>query len=110
MYLLAELENMAVNVVDEPDSDAEPEIKTIKRWQDLFQYTYKEASDRIKDHHSNLSLAKVSDEHWEIVRSKKEAEGYDRDAYEYAMFLANQKHSAGSVTRNYDVYYNNHTL
>jgi hypothetical protein len=48
MDLLTELENMAFNAVDKPDTDAEPENETIKRWQQLFQYTYAEATKHIK--------------------------------------------------------------
>ncbi|KAK2759405.1 hypothetical protein FQN54_002883 [Arachnomyces sp. PD_36] len=94
MDLLAELESMAVNVVD--DIDDEPEIETIKRWQTLFQYSYTEAIDHIKKNYCNLSRPKVSDEHWALVRSKKEIEGYDRDAYEYSLTLEQtKKHAAG---------------
>jgi hypothetical protein len=85
MDLLAELENMAFNAVNEPDTDAEPENETLKRWQQLFQYTYTEATEHIKQHRANLSRANVSNECWEIVRHEKEAKGYDREAYEYSI-------------------------
>jgi len=85
MDLLTELENMAFNAVDEPDTDAEPENETIKRWQQLFQYTYAEATKHINQHRANLSRTNVSNEHWEIVRHEKEAKGYDREAYEYSI-------------------------
>jgi sulfur relay (sulfurtransferase) DsrC/TusE family protein len=85
MDLLTELEIMAFNAVDKPDTDAKPENETIKRWQQLFQYTYAEATKHIKQHRVNLSRINVSNEHWEIVRHEKEAKGYDREAYEYSI-------------------------
>jgi Gamma-glutamyl cyclotransferase, AIG2-like len=84
MDLLAELENMAVNVVDAPDTDPEPDADTIKRWQLLFHYTQVNATEHIKNHRNDLSRAKVSDEHWKMVRTEQEAQGYDREAYEYS--------------------------
>jgi hypothetical protein len=87
MDLILELETMAANVVDDPtsDPDSEPDVST--RWQPLFSYTLTEARERVKTHRSNLSLERVSDAHWDIVRSAREAEGYDREAYEYSLSL-----------------------
>jgi hypothetical protein len=86
---------MATSVVHEPGTDAEPKNETVKRWQRLFQYSFTEATECIKRHQRNLSRARVSDEHWEMVRAEKEAEGYDRDAYEYAMALGVEKPAVG---------------
>lgn len=86
---------LAANASDELDTDSESKIQSIKRWQQVFHYTHAEATARIRDHRANLSRAKVSGEHWEIVRSQKEAAGYDREAYEYSMNLVKaRKHSA----------------
>jgi hypothetical protein len=87
MDLLAELEDMAANVVGEPDTDFKPEIETIKRWQRLFHYSHAEAMEHINNHRGDLSRARISEEHWEMVRSIKEPKGYDREAYEYSMTL-----------------------
>lgn len=87
---LAVLENKAVNVVNGLETDAEPDNETIKRWERLFHYSSTEAAERIKRHRNNLSRVNVSYEHWEIVRAEKEAEGYDREAYEYALTLASK--------------------
>ena len=85
MDFLAELENMAINVVDESDAEQEQGLSDdmITGWQQLFCCTHAEAIDRINQHRSNLSRERVSDEHWEMVRCGKEAEGYDRVAYEH---------------------------
>jgi hypothetical protein len=87
MDLILELETMAANVVDDPtsDPDSEPDVST--RWQPLFSYTLTEARERVKTHRSNLSRERVSDAHWDIMRSAREAEGYDREAYEYSLSL-----------------------
>src|SRR5579862_6120003 len=85
MDLLTELESMAANIVDELESE------TIEKWQRLFHYTQAEATEHIKNHRGNLSRVRISDEHWEIVRSEEETRGYDREAYEYFMNLGKIK-------------------
>lgn len=100
MDLLTELEIMATNVVD--GSDAEPELESsdvLTRWQQLFCYTHTEAIHCIKQHRSNFSRERVSDEHWEMVRCDKEAEGYDREAYEHALELGRRKKSRVSAEK-----------
>ena len=77
---------MAIGVVDDSDTESkEQELSddVITRWQQLFCYTRAEAIDRINQLRSNFSRERVSDEHWELVRRNKEAEGYDREAYEH---------------------------
>jgi hypothetical protein len=91
MDFLAELESMAGNVVDDLQlSDA-----TIRIWQRLFHLTSDEAAERIKNHRSNVSRLRVSDEHWEMVRPEREAAGYDREAYEYEIEIQRQPESFG---------------
>jgi len=93
MDLLSELENMASNVMD--DSDAGPELELsdskITRWQLLFCYTRAEAISRIERHRNNFSRERISHEHWEMVRCAKEADGYDREAYEHEIELGRTK-------------------
>ena len=93
MNLLSELENMANNIVH--DSDTGPEIDSsdsvITRWQQLFCYTRAEATSYIERHRSSFSRERVSNEHWEVVRCTKEADGYDREAYEHEIELARTK-------------------
>jgi hypothetical protein len=93
MDLLSELENMANNIVN--DSDAGPELElsdsVITRWQQLFCYTRAEAISRIKQHRSNFSRERVSNEQWEMVHCAKEADGYDREAYEHEIELGRTK-------------------
>ena len=84
-----ELEKMAFNAADEQGTDSipEPSVAQISRWQRLFDCSQSDAADHIKHLRSDLSRIRVSDEHWEMVRQQKEAEGYDREAYEYEIQL-----------------------
>ena len=93
MDLLSELENMANNIVDDFDTGPELELSdsVITRWQQLFYYTRAEAVSRIEQHRSNFSRERVSDEHWEMVRYIKEADGHDRETYEHEIELGRMK-------------------
>lgn len=93
MDLLSELENMANNIVDDFDTGPELELSdsVITRWQRLFYYTRAEAISRIEQHRSNFSRERVSDEHWEMVRCIKEADGHDRETYEHEIELGRMK-------------------
>jgi hypothetical protein len=98
MDLLTELEHMVINVVDESDAELELELSDdmITRRKQLFCYTHAEAIDRIKQNRDNFSRERVSDEHWEMVRCGKEANGYDREAYEHEIELGRSKISRAS--------------
>ncbi|ERF74571.1 hypothetical protein EPUS_00701 [Endocarpon pusillum Z07020] len=98
MEFLAELEYMATNVVDELNAESEHDIQSIARWQRLFAYTHAEAAAHIMDYRGNLSRTRVSDEHWDIVRAEKVAEGYDREAYEYSIGLRKFKRLFTTIT------------
>ncbi|KIW28452.1 uncharacterized protein PV07_08118 [Cladophialophora immunda] len=91
MDLLAELESMALNVsVVQEDTISE---RDIARWQRIFGYAKPEAVRRIEEYRSNYSKTRITDELWDTVKSRKEAEGYDREAYEYS--LKNQQQARG---------------
>ncbi|KIY02679.1 uncharacterized protein Z520_01144 [Fonsecaea multimorphosa CBS 102226] len=92
MDLLAELESMALNISDVKDTTSEADIA---RWQRLFGYGRAEAVRRMEEYRSDYSRTRISDELWATVRSQKEAEGYDREAYEYA--LKNRQQARGST-------------
>ncbi len=83
MDLFEELENMAINAVDECDTGLEPSEIEITRWQNLFAYTPSEAVEKIKKQRCDYSRNRVSDGHWELVRAEREAQGYSREAYEH---------------------------
>lgn len=93
MDLLSELEKMANNIADDSDAGSELELSdsVITRWQQLFCYTRAEAISHIEQHRCNFSRERVSDEHWEMVSSVKEADGYDREAYEHEIELRTPK-------------------
>ncbi|KAI1134879.1 hypothetical protein F5Y05DRAFT_194439 [Hypoxylon sp. FL0543] len=88
MDFLDELESMAQVAVQQPQQSDEADIEAIQRWQSLFGYTYAKAAQKIQEHRSDLSRILVTESHWEIVRAEKEAQGYDKEAYEHSCSLA----------------------
>ncbi|TRX90956.1 hypothetical protein FHL15_008161 [Xylaria flabelliformis] len=84
MEFLNELETMARVATQQSEEPDTPHHDDIKRWQSLFGLSYSQALREIQGHRSDLSRAIVSDSHWDIVRAKKEAEGFNKEAYEYA--------------------------
>ncbi len=42
---------------------------------------------------SNISRRRVDHEHWELVRARYEARGYDKEAYEYELDIGGIKKS-----------------
>ena len=80
---LEELEGIAVNAADDCDMGNEPSEEEIERWQALFAYSYPEAVEQIKNHKSEYSCCEVSNDHWDLVKSQKMAEGCSREAYEH---------------------------
>lgn len=90
MDLSEELESMAVNAADECNVEFEPSEGEITRWQTLFAYQYSEAVEQIKNQKSDYARYRVSNDHWNLVRSQKEAQGYSREAYEHWVATAGQ--------------------
>ena len=93
MDLFEELESMAVNKADDYDAEFEPSEDEIQRWQTLFAYSYSEAVEQIKNQKSDYSRYRVSTDHWDLVKSEKEAQGYSRDAYEHWIQMGGQSAS-----------------
>ena len=96
MDIFEELESMAVNAADECDVDFEPSEAEITRWQTLFACHYSEAVEQIKKQRSDYSRFRVSNDHWNLVRSQKEAQGYCREAYEHWIKIGGQSTSTHS--------------
>ncbi|CZR66905.1 uncharacterized protein PAC_16806 [Phialocephala subalpina] len=90
MDLFEELEKMALNVAEEPAETDAPSEETIHRWQTLFGYSYSDAVDKIEIHRSDISRKRITDEHWAMVRTKLESQGYDREAYEHELSRGRQ--------------------
>ena len=90
-----ELELLATNATNPSSStgtdNPEPISTTTARWQTLFRLSPDEAIDRLMSHRDNLTRTRVSDDHWEAVRSGREAVGYDREAYEYELNLQKKR-------------------
>jgi len=96
LALQQELEALAGNAYNPPSTSnsttaAEPISTTMSRWHTLFNLSSDDAIDRIMEHRNNLTRPRISDDHWEAIRSSKEAEGYDREAYEYELGLRKKK-------------------
>lgn len=92
--LQQELEALAGNAFNpDVDTEAKPEPmrETIARWHTIFKLSEDEAINRIQEHRNNLTRTRISDEHWELIRSEKEPQGYDREAYEYELELEKKK-------------------
>ncbi|KAF3063505.1 hypothetical protein GL218_01826 [Daldinia childiae] len=87
MDFLDELESMAQVAIQQPQQLDEIDSDDIKRWQSLFGYTHAQAIQKIQEHRADLSRVLVTDSHWDIVRAEKEAEGYDKEAYEHSHSL-----------------------
>ena len=83
MDILGVLESMAGNVSSESDSTVSATDKA--RWQRLFGFSEAEATRQIQDYRSDYARARISDEIWATVQPSKEAEGFDREAYEYLL-------------------------
>ncbi|OAP58750.1 hypothetical protein AYL99_07840 [Fonsecaea erecta] len=85
---------MALNISDVQDKDM-PSEADIERWHRLFGYSQADAVRRIEEYRSDYSRTRISDDLWATIRSRKEAEGYDREAYEYS--LKNRQQPRGST-------------
>ena len=81
--LMNELESMAQFAIDSPPDEEIDEL-TIQRWQALFGYSYSESVQKLQDHRADISWQPVSSIYWNLVRAEKEAQGYDKEAYEHA--------------------------
>ncbi|KAI1373011.1 hypothetical protein F4677DRAFT_462571 [Hypoxylon crocopeplum] len=97
MDWLDALESMAQVAIQQPQQPDETSDDDIRRWQSLFRYTYAQATQKIQEHRSDLSRVLVTDSHWEIVRVEKEAQGYDKEAYEHSCSLT--AHTTPAVPR-----------
>lgn len=85
---------MATNARNEDEEDSEPSEEEILRWQTLFAYSYAEAIEQIKNHRSDFARYRLSDEHWDLVRSELEPEGFSRESHEHWMKLGRPSTSA----------------
>lgn len=87
MDVFEELEAMVQSALQLTEEHDEPDYIDTKKWQRLFGYSHSEAIQKIKAHRSNLSRITVSASHWDLIRNEKEAQGYDKEAYEYSCGL-----------------------
>jgi hypothetical protein len=93
---IAELERMAASV-SVSNSRPPPSQADINRWISLFNYTPEEAYSLITAHRADVTREPISPEHWELVRTDREPEGYDLEAYEHSLSLKSLLDSQTSV-------------
>lgn len=84
MDVFPELESMANNVIDSDEVDVVAQAD-VERWHTLFGFSFIEAVNHIKQHRSDITRTRVSDELWELLEAEKVAEGYDREAFEFSL-------------------------
>lgn len=88
----AELERLATNVAGNCDENFEPSAEEVARWQQKFGYSQFEAIRQIKAQKSDYARFRVSDNHWDLVRSREDFKGYSRDSYEHLIeYVARKK-------------------
>ncbi|KAG9951885.1 hypothetical protein KCU85_g2463, partial [Aureobasidium melanogenum] len=97
-FLMEELERMGANAVD--NFEDEPSEVDIKRWQALFSMTREDAEHSIKTYRADIDRQRFSDELWLELKTSKEAQGFDRESCEYALFCRSKVNSAGAPTTN----------
>ena len=83
MDILTKLESMAINASLDPERIVSEEDTA--RWQRLFHLTAAEVTSQIEAHRNNLARLRISDALWAEVQHNKEAEGFDREAFEYSL-------------------------
>ncbi|CAD0086763.1 unnamed protein product [Aureobasidium vineae] len=95
-FLLQELERMGANAADfEDDEISEVDIN---RWRTLFSTTYEDAENSIKAYRADIDRQRFSGELWLELRASKEAQGFDREACEYALFCRSKVMNADTPT------------
>lgn len=103
MDLFAELESMVVNAADDDSAAFKPSEDETQRWQTLFSYSYSEAIEQIKNQKGDYSRPRISDDHWDLVRPEKEAQGFSQDAYEHWMQMGGQSAYLHGETKQVDI-------
>ncbi|KAG9739334.1 hypothetical protein KCU73_g9505, partial [Aureobasidium melanogenum] len=83
-FLMEELEKMGANAIESFEDELSE--ADIKRWQALFSMTHEDAQHSLKTYRENLDRRRISGELWLDIKASKEAQGFDREAYEYELF------------------------
>ena len=81
----AALEEMAVTSLDYQE---EPMGEEIDRWCNLFDISRSEAPEIIEGFRMDLDRRRLTNDQWDTIKGDKEAEGYDRETYEYQIQLS----------------------
>jgi hypothetical protein len=92
---------MALNSLKEPEDEdrSEPSEEESGRWRNLFNYSCAETANLIKEGRKDHSRNRLSDEHWEIVKSDMEAQGDNREAYEHSLEIGGNRVSKNTPFR-----------
>ncbi|KAL3427487.1 hypothetical protein PVAG01_00996 [Phlyctema vagabunda] len=73
------------SVVSTTGPDAEPNQKTIRRWQSLFRYTHEQAVKLIRAGRRGEDRLPVGTLHWLACRLMAEPAGYDQEAFQHML-------------------------
>ncbi|KAI4189687.1 MAG: hypothetical protein L6R41_001296 [Letrouitia leprolyta] len=102
MDLLQHLEELAIEVT-RYEQDREPSADDLLRWNTLFGYSAHEARDIIIQARARIATPRLSDEQWHLIKTTKEAEGYDYESYEHQLELWSTSSSRFSQRRASDI-------
>lgn len=89
------LERMGANAIN--SFEDEPSEVDIKRWQTLFSVTHVDAQHNPKVYREDLDRCRIADELWFDMKASKEAQGFDREAYEYELFCRQKVNSTAGA-------------
>ncbi|KAF4626563.1 hypothetical protein G7Y89_g11594 [Cudoniella acicularis] len=95
-----ELERLAQNAA--VANPSEPAQEEIGRWRHLFGYSHYESYQLLLAHRSDVTRTPISDSHWELVRSEREAAGHNRESYEHSLTLKDVLKSQSTVVYDKD--------
>ncbi|UKZ82691.1 hypothetical protein TrVFT333_010486 [Trichoderma virens FT-333] len=76
-------------------------------WQKLFGFSLNEAADAIRDWRADLARPTMSQESWLTVKDAKVAQGFNKESYEYSIFMAKREFASknGAIVKNEDAQY-----
>ena len=85
-----EVERMALtNAADalRLNASSSPDEAQITRWQRFSASTRREGLSKIRPQRSDVTMTRITEEHWELVREEREVMSHDCETYEHSMQL-----------------------
>ena len=91
---LSELELMAANIEEFNDPNTDLAEADLRRWKDLFDMDPNQAENCIREHRANLTRYRISDDHWDMIRSEMTSQGHDKESFEFSLRQYRQRKPA----------------